>query len=315
MKHQYYPKIESNSNNFKVSVSANTQWVATEKIHGANFVIGIDNGSVLFGKRKSWLQDNDPFFGWQVIRNTLEVSAKEVFSKFNDISKLYIYGELFGGEYPHPQVKNRQILTPVQTGVWYSPDLQYAVFDILVIRNGVPTFLKFSKVEEVISTTQLITVPVLAYGKFDALKELPVRYKSKVYKILGLPGIENNYAEGFVLKPDIELQAEKRPVVKYKIPEFSENRFDESQAFNPLSMPDINEIVDIVTMMVNVARIEGARSKVGENIDNIIEESVLDILVDLELIFPLKMSQLSEYEESFITEKIKDNIEKFLSTH
>jgi Rnl2 family RNA ligase len=315
MKHKYYPKIESNSNNIKESISANTQWVATEKIHGANFVIGIDNGSITFGKRKSWLQDKDPFFGWQIIKNTLKESAKEVFGKFNDINQLYIYGELFGGGYPHPQLKNRQILTPVQTGIWYSPNLQYAVFDILVIKNEISTFLKFSKVEEIISTTQLITVPVLGYGKYDALKSLPVKYKSKVYKIFELPTLDNNYAEGFVLKPDTELQAEKRPVIKYKIPEFSENRFDGSQAFNPRSMPDIIEIADVVTMMVNVARIESARSKVGENINNIIEECILDILVDLELIFPLKMSQLSEYEENFITERIKDKIDKFLSTY
>jgi len=41
------------------------EWVAFEKVHGAQLVLGRGaDGAVRFGKRKAWLADEEPFFGW-----------------------------------------------------------------------------------------------------------------------------------------------------------------------------------------------------------------------------------------------------------
>ncbi|MEN0067031.1 MAG: RNA ligase, partial [Myxococcota bacterium] len=40
-------------------------WVATEKVHGAQLVVAVARGTVRFGKRKAWLEDDDGFFGWR----------------------------------------------------------------------------------------------------------------------------------------------------------------------------------------------------------------------------------------------------------
>lgn len=59
MEHLAYPKIGRSS-----ASSAGGQWVLTEKIHGANFVIGLAEGTIRFGKRKAWLDSAESFFGW-----------------------------------------------------------------------------------------------------------------------------------------------------------------------------------------------------------------------------------------------------------
>ncbi len=58
------------------------------------------------------------------------------------MTRLYVYGELFGGHYPHPDITSTSTSTSastststssasaVQTGVWYAPDLRFCAFDI-----------------------------------------------------------------------------------------------------------------------------------------------------------------------------------------
>ncbi|MDF1548731.1 MAG: RNA ligase family protein [Bacteroidales bacterium] len=311
MEHKYYPKINET---IAASESMGALWVATEKIHGAQFVIGSDGKSVKFGKRKAWLADDEPFFGWQLLRNQLTESALKVFSIMGTIQSVYLYGEIFGGNYPHKEVENNSALSAIQTGVWYSPDIHFALFDILVVGKGFTdeVFLAFTEVKKIATDTNLFVVPKLGIGTFNKLMQLPVRYESKVAPLLNLPAIKNNYAEGFVLKPDIKIAASKRAIIKVKIPEFKENRFDESQAFNPNTMPGIDELIALCEKMINPVRVASAKSKVGDDKKAIIEEAVLDVMVDLESIFPLKMQSLTEEEEEKITAHIKLQISPYL---
>ena len=83
-------------------------WVALEKLHGAQLVVGVRGvreGVVRFGKRKAWLADDEPFFGWQLLRAELTDSALRVARAVGGEGRdVYLYGELFGGRYPHPDV-------------------------------------------------------------------------------------------------------------------------------------------------------------------------------------------------------------------
>lgn len=311
MEHKYYPKINET---IAASENMGALWVATEKIHGAQFVIGLDGKSVKFGKRKAWLADDEPFFGWQLLRNQLTESALKVFSLVESAPSIYLYGELFGGSYPHNEVKNNLALTPVQTGIWYSPDIHFALFDILLVEESSPegTFLAYSETEKIAAQANLFVVPKLGMGTFNKMMQLPVSYTSKVSQIFNLPVIKDNYAEGFVLKPDISIAANKRAIIKVKIPEFKENRFDESQSFNPNAMPGLDELIALCEKMVNPVRIASAKSKVGDDKKAIIEEAVLDVMVDLESIFPLRMQLLSKDDENGLTSYIKQNINELL---
>lgn len=308
MEHIPYPKTPEQLTSSVLS----QQWVATEKIHGANFVIGIDKNRIRYGKRKAWLEDKDLFFGWQVLRGTLEASARQVFSRCRNADCLYIYGELFGGGYPHDDVQASSVFTPIQTGVWYAPDLQYTVFDILIIKDKSREFLSFSEITSLLQETPLKSVPVLGYGAYQSLMSIPVRYASQLHRQFSLPEIPNNFAEGIILKPDCRMSPDHRPVVKRKIEEFSENRFNKSQPFDPKPSTTIEDLISILPMMINQARVDSARSKVGENTQAIIEECLLDILIDIESIFSTKDFFLSEAEEQYLSEQIKMKINHYL---
>ena len=103
-------------------------WVVTEKVHGANFSFVYANGLLKFAKRKEFLSWTDDFFGFQLVVNRLENKVLRLFEQLEKdlpARKWQIYGELFGGHYPHPDVPAKENLFPIQTGVYYSPDIHF----------------------------------------------------------------------------------------------------------------------------------------------------------------------------------------------
>lgn len=139
-----YEKIPENINKWNLTESdyrilKKTDWVVTEKIHGANFGIMTDGLEVKFAKRKKFLDSTEDFFGYQLLQDKLISQARKIFQflqlEKNNLHKIFIYGELFGGEYPHPEVTPVSGIQAIQTGVYYSPKIEYCGFDIAVVEN------------------------------------------------------------------------------------------------------------------------------------------------------------------------------------
>ncbi|WP_394848410.1 RNA ligase [Pendulispora brunnea] len=291
MEHRPFPKIPLHLRD--AVPSKVSRWVATEKIHGAHFVMGTDGAVVRFGKRKSWLDAGDVFFGWQLLRSPLDAAVREVHRRLGGHGRTYFYGELYGGGYPHSDVAPVHGVTPVQTGIWYAPDIQFALFDILV-DGGV--FLAHSKLKECTQGTGLGLVPTMLEGTRSEVGALESRFLTRVPR--DLPALPNNFAEGLVLKPDADLAPENRPVFKIKIPEFSEVQFDESEPWNSDIRLSGHELQALATRLVNLPRLASARSKVGHGSrEQLLDEVVLDVLVDLEAAFPVAMASLDAAAE------------------
>jgi hypothetical protein len=137
-----------------------------------------------------------------MLRPSLRSLARSAHRALGGTGEIWLYGELFGGHYPHPAVTPVAGLVPVQTGIWYAPDLQFAVFDIVqAVDAAEPSFLDHDRVQEIASGAGFRTAPVLARGRFADLDCLPVRFSTRVPELLGLPAISANDAEGYVLKP------------------------------------------------------------------------------------------------------------------
>jgi Rnl2 family RNA ligase len=309
MEHAPYPKIPASHSGSLMAPGG--VWVATEKVHGAQVVVGTDGTAVRVGKRKSWLQPHDSFFGWQLLRTQLEVAALAVFSSIMTTSHarpsmVRLYGELFGGHYPHESVSAVSGAAPVQTGIWYAPEVGFMLFDILVERGDGAMFLAHNQVEVLAVAAGLPFVPVLGRGPRATLELLPVRFVTRVPQQLGLPEIVGNVAEGFVLKPDVAASPATRVVIKHKIPEFDDARFDESAPWDPAARLNLSAIQDIATRLVNTARVASARSKVGTDHEAVMDELLLDVLVDIELTFPSAFSALSPAEEAVLRAHVLD---------
>lgn len=299
--HCPFPKIPRTLSD---TPGAGSRWVATEKIHGAQLVVASDGTAVRFGKRKAWLGEQEAFFGWQLLRAPLEQAAMKLYLQLGEPGPVYLYGELFGGHYPHPDVPALPGMQAVQTGIWYAPTLGYAVFDIAVVRGGKLWFLAHSQVLELTAKAGFVSAPLLGRGNRGTLSKLPVRYPSTIPGLLGLPALADNIAEGFVLKPDVAMPAAKRPVVKHKIREFDEVRFGQSLPFDGGVHLSVAELTRWASEMINPARIASARSKVGELAAAVAEEVLLDVWIDLEAIFPRRMAGLSEADEQAFREAL-----------
>ncbi len=309
MRFRPYAKMPA-SGEARAQPSPGGTWVALEKIHGAQLVVGVQAGQVRFGKRKAWLTEEEPFFGWQLLRVQLGAAAQVIARAVGvEGDAVYLYGELFGGHYPHPEVPTVPGMSPVQTGIWYAPDLRWSPFDILVARSDEDegVLLAHREVEAVAREAGLVTPPVIRRGTRSEMGAVPTRAQTRVPALLGLPPIENNVAEGLVIKVDQRVPPLQRVSFKRKIEEFNEGRFDESEAWNPHQPLSRDELVIWAERLVNPARIASAVSKVGRSdAGQVLDELVLDVRVDLELAFPLACRSLDPAAEEHLSTRIRE---------
>lgn len=312
--HLPYPKIPVNGG------ASAPAWVALEKIHGANFVIGVSAHEERFGKRKAWLHDDDAFFGWQLLRTELRAVARRVYERIaagQRDARVYLYGELFGGAYPHASVAAVPGVSAVQTGVWYAPDLRWSPFDIRTVcasgadsqdrvdkADEIDEYLSFSEVAAIARDERLVMPPVIARGPRSEVDRAPVRYPSRVSVELGLPEIAGNVAEGFVKKPDVRMSAGRLTLFKEKIPEMSEKGFDGAEAFDSAQVLAPGALAVWAEKLVNRARIDSAASKVGRASDAIVIEVILDVLVDLTETFPAAAAALDAHAQASLEDTI-----------
>jgi Rnl2 family RNA ligase len=300
MEHMTYPRITTGG------AAVGGDWVATEKIHGGQLVLGYDGGALHVGKRKAWLRPDEAFFGWQLLRDRFQLAVEAALDRGG--AAVRIFGELYGGAYPHPDVPAAPGMAPVQTGVWYSPTVRYALFDVL--RHAEPgdegRFLPYAEVAAVATAAGLDVVPLLARGTRTSLDAVPVRFPTRVPHLLGLPELDGNLAEGVVLRPDALMAPADRPVRKLKIAEFDERRFSASRKWDPWLHLSPAELREIATTMVNGPRLASARSKVGPDAGAArLDEVTLDVMVDLAEAFPAAMGALDAEDEAALQGHIR----------
>ncbi|GIJ65236.1 hypothetical protein Voc01_001530 [Virgisporangium ochraceum] len=301
VEHISYPRITTGGS--AVGGSSGGDWIATEKIHGGQLVLGYDGGALHVGKRKAWLRPDEAFFGWQLLRDRFQVAVEAALTRCG--GEVRIFGELYGGAYPHPDVPAAPGMAPVQTGVWYSPTVRYALFDVL---GGDGRFLPYAEVAAVATAAGLDVVPLLARGSRTSVDAVPVRFPTRVPQVLGLPELAGNLAEGVVLRPDGPMTPAERPVRKLKIAEFDERRFSESRKWDPWLHLSPAELREIATTMVNGPRLASARSKVGPDAgDDLLDEVTLDVMIDLAEAFPAAVGALSSTDEAALQAHIRSH--------
>ncbi|MEO8699857.1 MAG: RNA ligase family protein [Kofleriaceae bacterium] len=304
-----YPRIGRNAE------SMGGTWVATEKIHGANFVIGVIGDVVRFGTRKAWLEPAAPFFGWQLVAPELAERCRVV-ARETAAAQVVCYGELYGGGYPHPDVAAVPGMAPVQTGVWYAPDVRWAMFDVLVASSDDDDgdLLAHAEIERLAAIAGLVTAPVLGRGKRDDLDRIAVSAPTAIPALLGFPAIAANLREGFVLKPDRRIAAGARPIVKRKLADFDDARFDDGPGWDPGHL-GIGELEAWALRLVNPARLASARSKVGTDPAAIVDEVVLDVAVDLETVFAAAWRALGPDGEARVLAAVRDRAQSTFSVN
>jgi Rnl2 family RNA ligase len=262
--------------------SSRAEWIVTEKIHGANFCLVTDGAAIRCAKRKGWLADDEDFFGHQALLDRLAGAVIEVSSLVKAIEKdaavVLVYGELFGGGYPHPDVAPEPGVQPVQTGCWYSPGIELCAFDVAVLRAGEEErhYLDQDAAARICEKAGILFAKPLFRGGYEDAIAFPLGFETTIPALLGLPSLgPSNKAEGVVLKPARGVVVPRRPggirpVVKRKIAEFAEDeRFHGAKKWQArpkaaAPAPALEGLQREVSALVNENRLHAAVSKVGQ---------------------------------------------------
>lgn len=322
-------------NEYHFSKMEKLKWVVTEKVHGANFSFTYENGNLKFAKRKEYLNWTDDFFGFQLVVNKLEDDILRLFEQLsNEIfgEKYIVYGELFGGKYPHEDINAIKDLHAIQTGVYYTPSIEFCAFDIAIETHGSDSkyYLDYESSLTYFKKFGIFHAKPLLIGRFNDAMNFNIRINTTIPKEFGLPELQDNLIEGVVIKPFNQIDNNTlftRPIIKLKNPEFDdEDKFHEAEKWSFIpnvssKTEDLSFIVDELSKYITKNRLESAISKIGNldmnnqlRISEIKTEFLEDIITDFNENNDNLLNDLSLNEKEWIIKRVNSRINKIITS-
>ena len=152
--------------------------------------------------------------------------AKDVFSRYKNVRSVNVFGEMFGGTYPHKDVQPNRKLSLIQKGVCYTPEHEFYGFDIYVINDDGGRYLPVDEVNELFDKHGFFYARTLFKGTLGECLKYPNAFQSKIAEWLGFPAIEDNICEGIVIRPVVPmyLRNGSRVLIKSKNKRFAEKK-------------------------------------------------------------------------------------------
>jgi Rnl2 family RNA ligase len=212
-------------------------WAASPKYHGTNTQVLIPRDAtqeVAYGRRGGLLAPGEAHYGYQTLLPTLAdwTSLRDAWPDDEELETIIVYGELYGGNYPHPDVPPTSA-PKVQPSVYYSPHLRFIAFDLAKKnKDGTLNFLSLYDAITVFDRCQIprVTLPfrglreeVVEWAKAHA-EDNPQEWMVGGSEDKTLPRLDDNIGEGFVVRPVMERldRLGNRCMLKVKSPRFSE---------------------------------------------------------------------------------------------
>jgi Rnl2 family RNA ligase len=242
-----------------------------------------------------------------------------------------VYGEFFGGMYPHPDVAPHSKLQAIQTGVYYAPSIEFCAFDIAIEEGdaGSNYYLDYETALSYFERHEIMRAKPLFTGNFSVALNFDTRINSTIPALLNLPELQDNLIEGVVVKPFNQQRGstvKSRPIAKLKNAEFdAEKKFHQAEKWTYIpgvssKTNDLSFIVDELRNYVTHNRLESAISKIGAlDFDNPtrmeeIEAALLrDTLADFNGDNDNLLDELSSEEQAWIQERIDAEIERVVA--
>lgn len=256
-----------------------SRMVALEKIHGANFSFLTDGDTVAQGSRNDLIDPTESFYGSGRFFNRYAPTVKTLFqlvkSEFPRLTKLVLFGEIFGGRYNGETVPGAK---QVQGGMNYHPDTEFAAFDIkLFFENGVETYIPYVDMVDLLDDANMLTgesnriktAPVVAIGTIKELVTVNPLFYTKVPAWFGLNTCDEktdvDYAEGFVIRgydEDFRTHRNDRVVIKVKNERFAESDKPVRIKSEIVLDEDEQAKLDGICSYINTNRLNNVLSKV-----------------------------------------------------
>lgn len=245
------------------------EFVVQEKVHGANLSYWTTNGEDFYAaKRTEQIPENEKFYNYNNILEELKPKLqgiwKELKATIPGLEQFTIFGEVIGGDYPHPDVPvNRKALL-VQKGIYYSPNNHFFAFDILVNSE---TYLDVDLVNAYFEKYDLLHAKTLFRGTMEECLNHPNDFNSTIPKEFGLPDLNPNIVEGVVIRPakSRHLNNGARVILKNKNEKWSENKKFHKSIKNKDELSDkVIKLQEAILTYVTENRLNNVLSKIGE---------------------------------------------------
>ena len=249
-------------------------YVVQEKVHGSNCCFVTDGQEVRFAKRTSFVESGEMFFDYEELLERYKEKAIRLFhrvkSKYTDIESISIFGEMFGGRYPHPEVKNSTKVICIQKGVFYCPYHEFYAFDLYVLGTENRKYLSLDEMNSFFEDEKFFYARSLHRGVLEECLQYPNAFQSRIAEWLGLPPVEDNICEGVVIRPlDIVFfKNGSRLLLKSKNSRFAEKKSvkkrQPSLFVEPTYSEMLKDLLVITEEYVTENRLNNVVSKIGE---------------------------------------------------
>ena len=206
------------------------EYVVQEKVHGANTSFLCDGEDVRFAKRTSMLADGEQFYDYPELLSRYMDRVLKLFAdikaKYPEVIHISVFGEMFGGLYPHDGIRAAHKVALIQKGVCYTPEHEFYGFDIYLFTEDGGRFLPVDEMNELFETEGFFYAKTLFRGTLAECLKHPNAFQSKIAEWLGLPAIEDNICEGIVIRPvtPMYLRNGSRVLIKSKNERFAERK-------------------------------------------------------------------------------------------
>lgn len=254
---RFIAKIENTGNDYGT-------WVATEKVHGANYAFHFDGTELKVAKRTAFIEEGEKFYDHIPVKERYTQAIYKMwkalsFDGINGPKSLVVYGELFGGNYGGVTTGSSK----VQKEVDYLHYQDFIMFDIVV--NG--RFMDWDFVVDMGRRFEIPVVPEIGRGTFHQMLELNNHFVTVVPEMYGLDPLADNIGEGLVIRPiDSRFLIDgKRVIIKSKNAKFSEKKDRADTKPKPKVVMSLGEciVLDEICKYLNENRINAVVSKIG----------------------------------------------------
>jgi RNA ligase. len=178
------------------------EYVVQEKVHGANLSFITNGKDIISAKRTELITDDENFYNSKYVQHKYESKVIQLYKliseKYSDVKQVTIFGELFGGIYPQPNVEKVNTAVFVQKGVYYCPDNDFYAFDILINSDQ---YLDNDTINNLFESVGFLYAKTIFRGSLNDCLEYPNNFKSKISEWFNLPDLQQNICEGVVIRP------------------------------------------------------------------------------------------------------------------
>ena len=248
-------------------------WVALEKVHGCNFsflvFVGEKKGvlEVRVAKRSCLLEEGEDLntISTRKLIDKYASSALQAYKMVQEscggkeLKQITIFGELFGGHYPHPDVPKIKEAKLAQKGIYYHNDNDFYAFDI---HDG-EKYLDYDFCMQIFRECGFFFAEPLCTGTLKEILLFPNTFETTLPKHYGHPSLgSQNIAEGLVLKPirEQKLRNGKRVILKNKTEKYKEVKLPKVRKEPTTNLCDVDKLWEILQLYVTKNRLDNVKS-------------------------------------------------------